>query len=249
MTWTEQVAVVTGGARGIGRAVSLEFARQGVTVVAADLNLDGTRAVAEEAKTSGLPGKIVPKSLNVTDRTAIEAFVEEVIQEFGKISILVNNAGITRDGLVMKMSESDWNDVLRINLTGTFLCTKACLRYMLKKRWGRIINMSSIIGLSGNAGQANYAASKAGIIGFTKAMAKEIGSRGITVNAIAPGYIESDMTLQLSAEQTEQIKKMTALGKTGTVNDVAEAIAFLASEKAGYITGHVLNIDGGMGGI
>jgi len=166
-----------------------------------------------------------------------------------EVSIFLNNAGINRDGLVIKMSEKDWNDVIRINLTSVFLCTKACLRYMIKKHWGRIISMSSIIGVSGNAGQANYAASKAGIIGFTKAMAKEVGSRGITVNAIAPGYIETDMTRQLEPEQTERIKSMTALGKTGTPDDIAEAIAFLASDKANYITGQVLGIDGGMTGI
>ncbi len=248
MELTGKTAVITGSSRGIGKAVARKLAENGAAIVVnGTSNPARIEETVNELKNAGYD--CTGMLADIGTEEGATRLVAAAVEKYGSVDILVNNAGITRDGLVMKMSESDWNDVLRINLTGTFLCTKACLRYMLKKRWGRIINMSSIIGLSGNAGQANYAASKAGIIGFTKAMAKEIGSRGITVNAIAPGYIESDMTLQLSAEQTEQIKKMTALGKTGTVNDVAEAIAFLASEKAGYITGHVLNIDGGMGGI
>lgn len=248
MNLSGKTAVITGSSRGIGKAVAMKLAENGASVIVnGTSNAARVEQTASEIRDAGYEG--IGFLADISTEKGASDLISAAVEKYGSVDILVNNAGITRDGLVMKMSEADWNDVIRTNLTSVFLCTKACLRYMIKKRWGRIVNMSSVIGLSGNAGQANYAASKAGIIGFTKAMAKEVGSRGITVNAIAPGYIESDMTDQLSAEQTEQIKKMTALGKTGTPEDVAEAIAFLSSDKAGYITGHVLSIDGGMGGI
>lgn len=246
MTWTEQVAVVTGGARGIGRAVSLELARQGATVVAADLNLEGAKAVAEEAKTSGLPGKIVPKSLNVTDRTAVEAFVEEVIQEFGKISILVNNAGITRDGLLLNMEDEQFDTVINVNLRSVFLMTRTVCRYMMQARYGRIVNLASVSGMMGNAGQANYAASKAGVIGFTKTVAKELARRNITANAVAPGFIDTEMTKVLPDKVKDMVKQLIPCQKMGEPADVAAGIVFLASPQARYITGQVLVVDGGL---
>ncbi|NLE57590.1 MAG: 3-oxoacyl-[acyl-carrier-protein] reductase [Planctomycetes bacterium] len=246
MTWTEQVAVVTGGARGIGRAVSLELARQGVTVVAADLNLDGAKAVAEEAKTSGLPGKIVPKSLNVTDRTAVEAFVEEVMQEFGKISILVNNAGITRDGLLLNMEDEQFDTVINVNLRSVFLMTRTVCRYMMQARYGRIVNLASVSGMMGNAGQANYAASKAGVIGFTKTVAKELARRNITANAVAPGFIDTEMTKVLPDKVKDMVKQLIPCQKMGEPADVAAGVVFLASPQARYITGQVLVVDGGL---
>jgi len=246
MTWTEQVAVVTGGARGIGRAVSLELARQGATVVAADLNLEGAKAVAEEAKTSGLPGKIMPKSLNVTDRTAVEAFVEEVIQEFGKISILVNNAGITRDGLLLNMEDEQFDTVINVNLRSVFLMTRTVCRYMMQARYGRIVNLASVSGMMGNAGQANYAASKAGVIGFTKTVAKELARRNITANAVAPGFIDTEMTKVLPDKLKDMVKQLIPCQKMGEPADVAAGVVFLASPQARYITGQVLVVDGGL---
>jgi 3-oxoacyl-[acyl-carrier protein] reductase len=243
-----KTALITGSSRGIGKAVAFKLAEHGANVIINGTS-DSSRIdqVVSEIRDRG--GESLGILADISTSEGVTGLVTAAVEKYGSIDILVNNAGINRDGLIIKMSEADWNDVLRINLTSVFLCTKACLRYMIKKRWGRIINLSSIIGVSGNAGQANYAASKAGIIGFTKATAKEVGSRGITVNAVAPGYIETDMTHQLDSAQTERIKSMTALGKTGTPNDVAEAIAFLASDKANYITGQVLGIDGGMTGI
>ncbi|MDM8006209.1 MAG: 3-oxoacyl-[acyl-carrier-protein] reductase [Phycisphaerae bacterium] len=246
MSWTEQVAVVTGGARGIGRAICLGLAQQGATVVAADLNIEGAKAVAEEAKANGLPGKIVPKSLNVTDRTAVEAFVEEVIQEFKKISILVNNAGITRDGLLLNMEDEQFDTVINVNLRSVFLMTRTVCRHMMQARYGRIVNIASVSGMMGNAGQANYAASKAGVIGFTKTVAKELARRNITANAVAPGFIDTEMTKVLPDKVKDMVKQLIPCQRMGEPADVAAGVIFLASPQAKYITGQVLVVDGGL---
>ena len=246
MVFSNQVAIVTGGARGIGKAISLTLAEQGATVVAADTNAEGLAAVAQEAVAKGLPGKIVPKPLNVTDRAAIDKFVEEVVAQLGKIDILVNNAGITRDGLLMSMPEEQFDLVINVNLKSVYLMTQAVLRHMMSARYGRIVNMASVSGMMGNAGQANYAASKAGVIGLTKTTAKEYGKRGITANAVAPGFIDTDMTKILPDKIKEGVKMIVPLQKFGLPQDVAAAVVFLASPAAGYITGQVLPVDGGL---
>ena len=239
------IAVVTGASRGIGKAIAMKFAQLGATVV---INYNGSAQKAEEVKQSIIAdgGRAVIKQCNVADYDACEAFIKEVIDQFGRIDILVNNAGITKDGLIMRMSEEDFTNVVDVNLKGTFHCIRFASRQMMKQRSGRIINMSSVVGISGNAGQINYAASKAGVIGMTKSAAKELASRGITVNAIAPGYIETDMTNVLSDKVKEETMKQIPLGRLGQTGDIAAAAAFLASDEAGYITGQVLAVDGGM---
>lgn len=240
-----KVAVVTGASRGIGRAVALKLSREGATVV---INYNGSADKAEEVKCEieKNGGKAEVMQCNVSDFQACEGFIKEVIAKFGSLDILVNNAGITRDGLLMKMSEDDFDAVLDTNLKGTFHCIRFASRQMMKQRSGRIINLSSVSGVLGNAGQANYSASKAGVIGLTKAAARELSSRGITVNAIAPGFINTDMTQCLPDKVKEESVKQIPLGRFGEPEDIAEAAAFLASEKAGYITGQVLCVDGGM---
>ncbi len=240
-----KIAVVTGASRGIGKAIAMKFAQLGATVV---INYNGSAQKAEEVKQSIIAdgGRAVIKQCNVADYDACEAFIKEVIDQFGRINILVNNAGITKDGLIMRMSEEDFTNVVDVNLKGTFHCIRFASRQMMKQRSGRIINMSSVVGISGNAGQINYAASKAGVIGMTKSAAKELASRGITVNAIAPGYIETDMTNVLSDKVKEETMKQIPLGRLGQTGDIAAAAAFLASDEAGYITGQVLAVDGGM---
>ena len=240
-----KIAVVTGASRGIGKAIAMKFAQLGATVV---INYNGSAQKAEEVKQSIIAdgGRAVIKQCNVADYDACEAFIKEVIDQFGRIDILVNNAGITKDGLIMRMSEEDFTNVVDVNLKGTFYCIRFASRQMMKQRSGRIINMSSVVGISGNAGQINYAASKAGVIGMTKSAAKELASRGITVNAIAPGYIETDMTNVLSDKVKEETMKQIPLGRLGQTEDIAAAAAFLASDEAGYITGQVLAVDGGM---
>ena len=240
-----KIAVVTGASRGIGKAIAMKFAQLGATVV---INYNGSAQKAEEVKQSIIAdgGRAVIKQCNVADYDACEAFIKEVIDQFGRIDILVNNAGITKDGLIMRMSEEDFTSVVDVNLKGTFHCIRFASRQMMKQRSGRIINMSSVVGISGNAGQINYAASKAGVIGMTKSAAKELASRGITVNAIAPGYIETDMTNVLSDKVKEETMKQIPLGRLGQTEDIAAAAAFLASDEAGYITGQVLAVDGGM---
>ena len=240
-----KIAVVTGASRGIGKAIAMKFAQLGATVV---INYNGSAQKAEEVKQSIIAdgGRAVIKQCNVADYDACEAFIKEMIDQFGRINILVNNAGITKDGLIMRMSEEDFTNVVDVNLKGTFHCIRFASRQMMKQRSGRIINMSSVVGISGNAGQINYAASKAGVIGMTKSAAKELASRGITVNAIAPGYMETDMTNVLSDKVKEETMKQIPLGRLGQTGDIAAAAAFLASDEAGYITGQVLAVDGGM---
>ena len=238
-------ALVTGASRGIGRAVALAFAAEGASVA---LNFAGNVAAAEavRAEIESAGGKAILVPADVSDENAVEDMVKTVTEAFGSIDILVNNAGITRDGLLLRMKEEDWDAVLNTNLKGVFLCTKAVSKFMMKKRYGRIVNMASVVGVTGNASQANYAAAKAGVIGFTKAMAKELARRGITVNAIAPGFIRSDMTDVLPDKVKEAMLAEIPLGRAGEPADVAKAALFLASDQAAYITGQVLKVDGGM---
>lgn len=240
-----KVALVTGASRGIGRAVAIKLAANGATVV---VNYNGNREKAEE--TAGIitenGGNAEIYGCNVADYDASADMIKYVIEKYGKIDILVNNAGITKDGLLLKMGSDDFDKVIAINLKGSFNCLKHVSRYMLKQRKGRIINMSSVAGIAGNAGQVNYSASKAGVIGMTKSAAKELGSRGITVNAVAPGYIDTDMTAVLSDEIKEKMTSLIPLGKMGNVEDIANTVLFLASDMASYITGQVISVDGGM---
>lgn len=240
-----KIAVVTGASRGIGRAIAIRLAGEGATVV---INYNGSKEKAEEVKQEieGAGGKAAVCQCNVADFDQCQAFIQKVIDEFGRIDILVNNAGITRDGLLMKMSEEDFDQVIETNLKGAFHTIRFASRQMLRQKNGRIINLSSVVGVTGNAGQANYAASKAGVIGLTKSAARELASRGITVNAIAPGFIETDMTSVLSEKVKEGAAAGIPLGAFGKPEDVAAAAAFLASDEAGYITGQVLHVDGGM---
>lgn len=244
-TMEGKVAVVTGASRGIGKAIAINLASEGATVV---INYNGSKERAEEVKNiiEAAGGRAVVRQCNVADFDACKEFIETVIKEYGRIDILVNNAGITKDGLLMKMSEEDFDQVLDTNLKGAFHTIRFALRQMIRQRSGRIVNMASVVGVSGNAGQANYAASKAGIIGLTKTAAREVASRGITVNAIAPGFIETDMTEVLPEKVKEASISQIPLGKFGKAEDVADAVAFLASDKAAYITGQVLHVDGGM---
>jgi len=245
MDLSNKVAIVTGSARGIGRAIALKLAEAGATVVVTDIA--GPEPVAEEIRVMNRQSLAV--TANVSLSADVASLIETTVATYGKVDILVNNAGIARDQLLMRMTDDDWDSVLTVNLKSAFLCTRAVLRPMVKQRWGRIISMSSIVGVVGNAGQANYASAKAGIIGFTRTIAKEVASRGITVNAIAPGFIDTQMTQQMAENQKEELKKRIPVGYIGSPSDVAEAVAFLASEEARYITGQVLHVDGGMGGI
>jgi len=246
MPLSNQVAIVTGGARGIGRTICLKLAELSATVLAVDLNQEGLKALDEEAKNKSLPGKITTKVLDVTDRSAVEAFIEETAEQLEKIDILVNNAGITRDGLLMNMEDDQFDSVINVNLRSVFLMTRAAIRYMVRARYGRIINMASVSGMMGNAGQSNYSASKAGIIGFTKTVAKEVGRRNITANAIAPGFIATEMTQVLPDKVKDTVKELIPCRKFGEPEDIAAGVAFLASAEAKYITGQVLVIDGGL---
>lgn len=239
------VAIVTGASRGIGRAVALKLAEAGAKVV---INYAGNHAAAQEVEAliKDKGGEALLVQADVSNAEAVEEVVKQTMDAFGRIDILVNNAGITRDGLLMRMKEEDWDAVINTNLKGVFLCTKSVARIMMKQRSGKVINLTSVVGVIGNAGQANYAAAKAGVIGFTKSMARELASRGITVNAIAPGYITTDMTAVLPEQvKTEFISKIP-LGKLGSPENVADAVLFLASDAAQYITGQTLHVDGGM---
>jgi 3-oxoacyl-[acyl-carrier protein] reductase len=239
-----QIALVTGAGRGIGQAIALRLAASGADIVAVDLQQEFLQQTVEEVQKLGRRAWAV--AANVAEAASVDAAVEQALKEAGRVDILVNNAGITRDGLLMRMSEADWDAVLDINLKGTFLLTKALSRSLLKQRSGRIINIASVIGLMGNAGQCNYSASKAGVIGLTKSCAKEFAGRGITVNAIAPGFIQTAMTDKLSQEQKDAIAKQIPLAALGTADDVANAVWFFALPASRYVTGQVLPVDGGM---
>jgi 3-oxoacyl-[acyl-carrier protein] reductase len=239
-----KVSLVTGAARGIGRAIALRLAEHGSDVVVSDIDLAGARGVAKDIKAIGR--KAIAVESNISIKQNAEAIVEATVGEFGKIDILVNNAGITRDNLIMRMDEAEWDAVIAVNLKGTFNCLKAATRPMMKQRSGKIINISSIVGVMGNAGQANYCASKAGVIGLTKSAAKELAPRNIQVNAVAPGYIESEMTKGLPEALRESYLNIIPLKRPGTPEDVASAVLFLASPLSDYVTGQVLHVDGGM---
>lgn len=242
MSQEGKVAVITGAARGIGRAIAEALAAAGCKVVISDIQ--GAEEAAQEIQARG--AETLGLSVDVTQAESVEQMLKSTLEHFGRLDILVNNAGITRDGLLMRMKEADWDLVLSVNLKGAFLCCKAACRALMKSPSGRIINIASIVGQIGNAGQANYSASKAGLIGLTKTLAKEFASRNVTVNAIAPGFIQTAMTDQMPEKAREQLLSSIPLGRMGQPDDVAAAVAFLASEEAAYITGHVLNVDGGL---
>ena len=240
-----RIAVVTGAAQGIGKAIATLLAQRGAHVAVADINLEKAQATAQAiADCTGQ--RAIAIQTNVADSASAQAMVDRVLEEFGQIDMLINNAGTTRDNLIMRMSEAEWDLVLNLNLKGAFNCSKAAVRPMMKRRSGRIINITSVSGLAGQAGQTNYSSSKAGLIGFTKALAKEVGSRGITVNAVAPGFVPTDLTNDLLAKVQDEAIKATPLGRLGSVEDVAFAVAFLVSDEAAFITGQVLSVDGGM---
>jgi 3-oxoacyl-[acyl-carrier protein] reductase len=244
MSLSGRVALITGASQGIGQACAIRLAEKGATVALAARNQEKLSEVAQQITAAG--GKAETFALDVASEEQVKAVFKAIVGQLGKIDVLVNNAGITRDQLVMRMKRSDWDAVLNTNLTSAYLCIQAAIGPMLKQRWGRIINVTSIFGQTGQAGQANYAASKAGLIGLTMAMAREVGSRGITCNAVAPGFIETAMTSGFTEEFKQEALKMIPLARIGTPDDVAGAVAYLASEEASYITGHVLNINGGM---
>jgi 3-oxoacyl-[acyl-carrier protein] reductase len=240
-----RVAIVTGGTRGIGRAIAYRLAEEGVNLaISYRSDDDAAEETAEKARSDSVECELFKG--DVTSPEAVEALFRGVSEAFGRVDILVNNAGITRDNLMMRMKEEEFDEVLRTNLKGTYLCTRAVLRPMVRRRWGRIVNVSSVVGLVGNAGQANYAASKAGIIGFTKSVAREVAQRGITVNAVAPGYVETELTGSLPENVKEQIRSQVPAGRFGEPEEVAEVVAFLAAEEAGYVTGQTIAVDGGM---
>ena len=244
MKLTGKVALVTGAAQGIGKAVALLLARNGADIVISDINLEKAEETAKEVQALGR--KALATKVDVATLGDVEKMVEAILAQFGKVDILVNNAGIARDKLILRMTEEDWDAVLNINLKGTFNCTKAVVRHMSKQRSGKIVNIASVVGEMGNAGQGNYAASKAGVIGFTKTIAREFAQRGINVNAIAPGYIETPMTDALPDKAKEELKRLIPMDRLGKPEDVAEAVLFLVSEASSYITGHVLNVNGGI---
>ena len=239
-----RIALVTGASQGIGRACALELAKAGAKVVLAARNEAKLAEAVAEIEAAG--GEAAAFALDVANGESIQAGAKAILERFGKVEVLVNNAGITRDGLMLRMKREAWDDVLSTNLTGAFLLTQALMGAMLKNRWGRIINISSVVGRTGQAGQVNYAASKAGLIGFTRSVAREVASRGITVNAVAPGYIATAMTEVLDEKQREAMMKEIPLGRAGTDVEIAQSVVFLASDAAGYITGHVLDVNGGM---
>lgn len=245
MSLEGRVALVTGAGRGIGRAIAEELARRGAVIVLADRMLEGAQQSATEIATQ-TGRQTMAVEVDVSSLESAKAMVEQAIKSFGKVDILVNNAGITRDDLIMRMEEADWDAVIDINLKGAWNCSKAVIRAMMKARYGRIVNISSVSGLAGQAGQTNYSASKAGLIGLTKALAREVASRQITVNAVAPGFVPTALTVDLPEDLKEAMMKITPLGRMGKPEEIAYAVAFFASDEAAYITGQVLSVDGGM---
>ncbi len=243
MKLTGKVALVTGSGRGIGKAIAQKLSDEGATIVINDV-ADAAQSTSEEIKAAGRQSIFIKGSVSSSED--VNRMIEQIVSNFGRIDILVNNAGITRDQITMRMTDEDWDAVLAVNLKGVFLCTRAALKYMLRQRWGRIINISSISGITGNPGQINYCAAKAGIIGITRTVSKEMASRLVTVNAVAPGFIETDMTDKIPEKVKEEFKKRIPAGYFGSPKDVAEVVAFLATEEARYITGQVLCVDGGM---
>ena len=241
---TGKVALVTGASQGIGRAIAVDLAKHGAAVAVAARSIDKLESLAQEITSAG--GAAKPFALDVTSEDSIKSCAKAVLGDLGACHILVNNAGITRDGLTLRMKLADFDDILRANLTGSFLLTQAVISSMMKARWGRVINITSVVGETGAAGQANYAASKAGLIGLTKSLAREFASRNITINAVAPGFISTAMTDALTDDQRAGILAQVPLGRYGTVDDIASAVTFLASEAAAYITGHTLDVNGGM---
>ncbi|MDY6813686.1 MAG: 3-oxoacyl-ACP reductase FabG [Pseudomonadota bacterium] len=239
-----RTALVTGASRGIGQAIAWELARRGCRVIGTATSEAGAERIRTAAAANALA--VEGAVLNVTDRPALDAFLDQLRDTAGEPSILVNNAGITRDNLLLRMKDEDWDTVIETNLTAVFRLSRACLRGMMKARWGRIVNIGSVVGLMGNPGQANYGAAKAGVIGFSRALAREVASRGITVNTVAPGFIATDMTNKLSEAQQEAILSQVPAGRLGSPADIAHAVAFLASEQAGYITGELINVNGGL---
>jgi len=240
-----KIAVVTGGSRGIGKAICLRLAGMGATVVVNYVSRpDAAEATVASIKEAG--GNAAAYQFDVADAEQVQAAFKKIVADFGRVDILVNNAGITRDGLIAMMKEQAWDEVIDTNLKGAFNCIKAVSRPMMKQRWGRIVSITSVIGFAGNAGQANYAAAKAGMVGLTRSVAKELASRGVTVNGVAPGYIDTDMTKELSEEVTEKIKAEIPMNSLGTVEDVAAAVAYLVSEEARYVTGQFIHVNGGM---
>ncbi len=239
-----KVAVITGASRGIGKSISLALAAQGATIVAVDIDQATTDGAVAEFQAAG--AKAIGVVGNVTLAADVERMVEKAVEAFGRVDILVNNAGITRDGLIMRMKDDDWDAVLNVNLKGAFLCTRAAFKVMSKQRYGRIINIASVVGQMGNAGQANYCASKAGLIGLTKSNAREMAKRNVTVNAVAPGFIETAMTDALPEKVRQELAAQIPLERLGSADDIANAVVFLASESSAYITGHVLSVNGGM---
>ena len=240
----QRVALVTGASRGIGRAIAEALGKQGLTVIGTATSQSGADAIDARLREAGIAG--AGMLLNVTDSAAVEEAVKTITEKFGVLTVLVNNAGITRDNLLMRMKDEEWDDVIDTNLNAIYRVTKACLRGMTKARWGRIVNISSVVGSMGNAGQSNYAATKAGIEGFTRALAREIGSRAVTVNNVAPGFIDTDMTRELPQEQRDMLTKQIPLGRLGGPEEIAAAVAFLVSDAAAYITGETLHVNGGM---
>jgi 3-oxoacyl-[acyl-carrier protein] reductase len=240
----QKVALVTGASRGIGQAIALELARQGAIVIGTATSESGAAAITDYLQTAGAVGRGL--ALNVTDAASVEAVISVIQAEYGEIAILVNNAGITRDNLLMRMKDDEWDDIIATNLTSVFRLSRAVLRAMMKARYGRIINIASVVGAMGNAGQTNYAAAKAGMVGFSKSLAREVGSRNITVNCVAPGFIDTDMTRALPEPQRNALLEHIPLGRLGQVDDIAHAVSFLASTQAGYVTGATLHVNGGM---
>jgi 3-oxoacyl-[acyl-carrier protein] reductase len=244
MSLNGQVAVITGASRGIGRAVALKLSSAGAAVVVTATTVEGAQKTADEITAAG--GKALALKVDVSVASEVETLFKEAVAAFGRLDILVNNAGITKDGLLLRMKESDWDAVMDVNLKGAFNCTREAAKVMSKARYGRIVNVSSVVGEMGNPGQANYCASKAGMIGLTKSVAKELARRNVTVNAVAPGFIETDMTQELSEKAKESLMEQIPMGRLGSGDDIASAVLFLVSDAAAYITGHVLSVNGGM---